>query len=112
VRIATGTDAGADLVPHGCNAMELELLTTIGMSPLQAITAATRTAAEVLDMADTIGTLERGRFADLLVVKGNPLEDIRLLQDHAAIRSVIKEGRIVVDRRIAKEMEASHVPMV
>lgn len=102
VRIATGTDAGADLVPHGCNAMELELLTTIGMSPLQAITAATRTAAGVLDMADSIGTLEKGHFADLLVVQGSPLDDIRLLQNQSAILSVIKEGRIVVDRRPAK----------
>ena len=52
VRIAIGTDAGADNVPHGCNAMELELLTTIGMNPMQAILAATRTGAEVLDMAE------------------------------------------------------------
>ena len=99
VRIATGTDAGADLVPHGCNAMELELLTTIGMSPMQAIIAATRTGAEVLDMSDSIGTLEKGRFADILVVRGDPLNDIRALQDKQNILAVIKEGRIVVDRR-------------
>ncbi len=99
VRIATGTDAGSDLVPHGCNAMELELLTTIGMTPMQAIVAATRTGAELLDWADSIGTLEKGRYADLLVVKGDPLQDIRLLQEKANILSVIKEGRVVIDRR-------------
>jgi imidazolonepropionase-like amidohydrolase len=102
VRIATGTDAGADLVPHGCNALELELLTTIGMSPLQAISAATRTAAEVLDMADSIGTLEKGHCADLLVVQGSPLDDIRLLQNQSSILAVIKDGRVVVDRRPGK----------
>ena len=99
VRIATGTDAGADLVPHGCNAMELELLTTIGMTPMQAIVAATRTSAELLDMADLVGTLEKGHYADLLVVRGDPLKDIRLLQEKSNILSVIKEGRLVVDRR-------------
>ncbi len=99
VRIAVGTDAGADNVPHGCNAMELELLTTIGMDPMQAVLAATRTGAEVLDMADSIGALEKGKLADLLVVRGDPLEDIRILQDHANILLVIKDGRPVVDRR-------------
>jgi len=99
VRIATGTDAGADLVPHGCNAMELELLTTIGMTPMQAIVAATRCGAELLDMADLVGTLAKGHFADLLVVQGDPLKDIRLLQEKANILSVFKEGRLVIDRR-------------
>lgn len=99
VRIATGTDAGADLVPHGSNAFELEMLTTIGMTPMQAIVAATRTSAQVLDMADLVGTLEKGRFADLVVIQGNPLENIQLLQEKANILSVFKEGRLVVDRR-------------
>ena len=99
VKIATGTDAGADLVPHGSSATELELLTAIGMSPMQAIVAATRTGAALLDMADMIGTLEKGHFADLLVVKGNPLDDIRLLQNKENIQVVMKNGKVVVDRR-------------
>lgn len=111
VQIATGTDAGADLVPHGCNALELELLTTIGMTPMQAIVAATQTSARLLDMADSIGTLEKGRLADLLVVNGNPLEDIKLLQDKAKIVSVFKEGRLLVDRR-TEPGGKQHVPMV
>jgi imidazolonepropionase-like amidohydrolase len=98
VRIAVGTDAGAFGVPHGCNAQELELLTTIGMSPMQAIVAATRTGAEVLDMADQIGTLEVGKLADLLVVRGDPLQDIRLLQEPENILVVMKEGQVVVNR--------------
>jgi imidazolonepropionase-like amidohydrolase len=111
VRIAVGTDAGADNVPHGCNAMELELLTTIGMTPMQAIVAATRTGAETLDMADTIGVLEKGKFADLLVVQGDPLADIRILQDQSKIRLVIKNGRPVSDRRNAHIGEP-HVSVV
>jgi imidazolonepropionase-like amidohydrolase len=84
-------------VPHGCNAQELELLTTVGLTPLQAIAAATRTAAEVLDMADSIGTLERGKYADLLLVAGDPLADIRLLQQPEKIRTVVKGGKVVVN---------------
>jgi imidazolonepropionase-like amidohydrolase len=99
VRIATGTDAGADNVPHGCNAQELELLATAGMSPLEAIQAATQTAAGVLDMADQIGTLQKGRCADLLLVRGSPLQDLRCLQDPANILLVMKGGEILVDRR-------------
>jgi imidazolonepropionase-like amidohydrolase len=102
VRIATGTDAGAENVPHGCNAQELELLTTVGMTPLQAITAATRTAAEVLDLADTVGTLAPGRAADLLVVHGDPSADIRLLQDSANLLVVMKAGEVLADRRCGK----------
>ena len=98
VRIATGTDAGASGVAHGDNATELELLTTVGMSPMEAIVAATKTAAQVLDMADSIGTLKKGKYADLLVVKGKPLEDISLLQDKANILVVMKDGQIVVRR--------------
>ena len=95
VRIAVGTDAEAENVPHGCNAMELELLTTIGMSPMQAIQAATRTGAQLLDMADMIGTLEKGRLADVVIIRGDPLQNIRILQDPQSIKAVIKEGRFI-----------------
>lgn len=99
VPIAAGTDAGAFGVPHGCNAQELELLTTIGMSPMQAIVAATQTAAELLGMDHLIGTLEKNKAADLLVVQGNPLEDINLLQVPDNIEVVMKDGQVAVDRR-------------
>lgn len=99
VPITTGTDAGAGNVPHGCNAMEIELLTTVGMNPLEAIHAGTGRAAALLDMADLTGTLTKGRFADLLFVRGDPLADVRLLQNQANIAVVMTEGRVVVDRR-------------
>lgn len=95
VRIAAGTDAGAPGVAHGRNALELELLTTAGMSPMEAIVAATSTAAELLDRAGEMGTLHKGRLADLLVVAGDPLADISLLQEKANIAMVVKEGKIV-----------------
>jgi imidazolonepropionase-like amidohydrolase len=79
--------------------MELELLTTIGMTPMQAIVAATSSSAELLDMADLTGSLKKGHYADVLVVKGDPLKDIRLLQDKINIQSVFKEGQLVVDHR-------------
>lgn len=106
IPIAAGTDAGAFGVPHGCNAMELELLTTIGMTPMQAIVAATRTNAELLDMADSVGTLAKGKLGDLLIVNGDPLQDIRLLQNPANLRMVMKGGKVVVNRD--KRAEGEH----
>ena len=95
IPIAVGTDAGAFGVPHGCNAMELELLVTAGLSPMEAIEAATRRAAALLDMEHWTGTLEKGKYADLLVVRGDPLQDIGLLQNPSNIALVMKEGKVV-----------------
>ena len=96
VRVVAGTDAGAWDHPH--NAMELECLVDAGMTSMQAIQAATGVAAECLDMQKDIGAVEKGRLADLLAVDGDPLEDIRLLQDQARVRLVMKGGVPVVDR--------------
>ena len=99
VKMAMGTDCG-HVFPPGANAWELELyVTKLGMTPEQALTLATRNAAEALGKLNNLGTLENGKVADLIVVKGNPLEDIRLLQDHQNILIVMKEGTVEVDRR-------------
>jgi imidazolonepropionase-like amidohydrolase len=95
VRIAVGTDAGADFVPHGSNASELEYLTNIGLSPMQSIVAATQTGSQVLGLADTLGTIEIGKQADLLIINGNPLEDISLLQDRSNLAHIMKAGELV-----------------
>ncbi len=90
VKIALGTDAGFTL-PHGSmNARELELLMHGGLSALEAIKAATQTAAELMQMPE-VGSLEAGKIADLLLVDGNPLEDIKVLQQKNNLR-VFKDG--------------------
>ncbi|MHA2158043.1 MAG: amidohydrolase family protein [Candidatus Thorarchaeota archaeon] len=102
VKIATGSDiTGAPLFggyPMGKNAVELEYLTRSGLSPMKAIIAATKNGAEALGLEDQIGTIESGKLADILVINGNPLEDIRLLQNNDAISLVIKNGDIVLDQ--------------
>ena len=93
VKIAVGTDAGF-MLPHGVmNAVEIELLVRGGLTPLEAITAATRTGAELLGL-DEAGTLQAGKLADLVLVCGDPSADITLLQDPSRLR-VFKDGKEV-----------------
>jgi len=89
VNIALGTDAG--VIPHGSNASELLWFTRIGMSEMDAIRAATINAAELIGVADKLGTLETGKLADIIATDGNPLAAISALQD---IDFVMKDGRI------------------
>ncbi|MFH1091331.1 MAG: amidohydrolase family protein [Pseudomonadota bacterium] len=98
VKIALGTDAGLPTVPHGASASELELLVRYGLRPMQAIMAATSQAASCLKMEDKLGTVEEGKLADLVVVQGDPLEDIKVLQVRENIKMVLKEGAVYVNR--------------
>ena len=93
VRVVAGTDAGGH--GHPPNAAELEHLVAAGLTPIQAIRAATGLAAECLGLAQEIGTIEKGKRADLVVVEGDPLADIRLLQDARRIRRVMKDGEMM-----------------
>jgi imidazolonepropionase-like amidohydrolase len=97
VKVVMGTDSGID--GHGSNARELTQLTAAGLSPMGAITAATQTAAECLALEEEIGTLETGKLADVLILDGDPLADIKVLEDKGRIEVVMKGGQIVVDRR-------------
>ncbi len=99
IKIGTGTDFIYDrsMMPYGKNAMELELLTEIGMSPMEALMAATKTGAEIILRGEELGTVEEGKLADLIIIKGNPLEDITLLQEAGNIPVVLQEGKIVKD---------------
>jgi imidazolonepropionase-like amidohydrolase len=100
VRMALGTDTYRSLRDYwGKNAYELELMVERGLSPEHALLTATRNAAEALGAGDRLGTLEPGKLADLLIVDGEPDRDVRLLQDPASLLVVMREGRIVVDRR-------------
>jgi imidazolonepropionase-like amidohydrolase len=89
VKIACGTDAPA--VPHGDNAKELAALVERGMTPIQALRAATVTSAELIAMDDELGRLTPGYLADVIAVPGNPAENITVTQD---VQFVMKDGLI------------------
>jgi imidazolonepropionase-like amidohydrolase len=89
VKIAFGTDAA--VYPHGMNAHEFAVLVRLGMTPLAAIQSATLNAADLLGLSDRVGTVEPGKLADLIAIEGNPLENVRALEN---VRFVMKGGRI------------------
>ena len=96
VKIAAGTDAGGH--GHPSNAMEIECLVKAGLTPLQALRAATGWAAECLGLEHDIGTIEKGKLADLIVVAGDPLGDVKMLQNPERIALVLKGGEIAAYR--------------
>src|SRR5229473_1363928 len=97
VPIAAGTDAGGH--GHPKNALELKYLVEAGLSPMQALRAAIQWAAACLGLEREIGTIEQGRLADLVLVAGNPLDDVTMLLDPGRIELVLKGGAICADRR-------------
>ena len=97
VRIAMGTDAG--VMPHGTNLRELGLMVNIGMTPMETIVATTKKAAECLGWEERVGTVEAGKLADIILVKTNPLHDIRSLEKVDNIALVMKDGKVVKDIR-------------
>ena len=98
IKIAMGTDMGFE--PHfGTNSWELEVYVALGMKPMDALMTATKNAAEALKIDADLGTLEAGKFADIVAVDGDPLADIRVLQEKNLIAMVMKEGKICSDRR-------------
>lgn len=99
IKIVAGTDAGGH--EHGINARELQYLVEAGLSPMQALQAATGWAAECLGVAHDIGTITPGKLADLMLVDGDPLHDITVLQERSRIKMVCQGGVICVDRRTA-----------
>lgn len=89
VKIAYGTDSGVSL--HGTNAEEAILMHEAGMTPMDIIKSATVNAADLLDMSNSIGTIEAGKYADIIAVDGSPLDDIKELLD---VDFVMKGGKI------------------
>lgn len=79
VKVAYGTDSGVS--KHGDNAREAPLMVAAGMTPMEVIEAATVSSADLLDMSDEIGTIESGKYADIIAVEGSPLENIDELLD-------------------------------
>lgn len=90
VNMVMGTDAG--VYPHGDNLQQLSRMVEFGMTPIQALQAASINAATVLQQQHNIGSLEAGRYADIIAVKGNPLKNIRLLEN---VAFVMKNGNII-----------------
>ncbi len=97
VPIAAGTDAGGH--GHPKNALELQYLVDAGLTPMQALRSATQWAARCLGLEREVGTIEKGRLADVVVVNGNPLDDVKVLLDSTRIELVLKGGGIGADRR-------------
>jgi imidazolonepropionase-like amidohydrolase len=91
--VAVGNDYGNPGVQHGLPLREMDLLRSAGLSPLEVIEAATRHAAYVCGHGDELGTLEVGKLADLIVVDGNPLDDLEAL---SVVSYVLKDGQFAV----------------
>ena len=99
VKIAMGTDAA--VYPHGLNAHELEVyVNQLGMAPLAALQSATINAADLMGWTAKTGTLEPGKWADLIAVEKNPLDDVRVLQD---VKFVMKAGVVYRGTGAAKD---------
>jgi|TARA_B100000085_G_scaffold252427_1_gene250172 imidazolonepropionase-like amidohydrolase len=95
IRVLVGGDYGLNITPHGTYAKELQYFTDyFGFSAGEALQAATKHGGEAFMPDGSLGTLEAGKIADMVIVKGNPLEQIGVLQDADAIAAVIKEGQI------------------
>jgi len=97
VKIVMGTDSG--IAPHGQNLRELGYLCDIGMTPMEAIQAGTKMAAELMGMGEVIGTLEKEKLADVVISKTDPLQDIKSLGNHENIVVVMKDGKVFKDLR-------------
>jgi imidazolonepropionase-like amidohydrolase len=98
--IAVGNDYGVPGVQPGMPLREMDLLQTAGLSPLEVVEAGTKHAAYVCNQSEELGTLEIGKLADLIVVDGNPLEDLNVMD---SVLYVVKDGEIVVSPQQASK---------
>jgi imidazolonepropionase-like amidohydrolase len=92
VKVALGTDAA--VYPHGLNGHEFNAMVKLGLTPLQAIQAGTVNAADLLGWSDRVGSIEPGKYADLVAVEGDPLQDVTTLE---RVKWVMKGGQVVKD---------------
>jgi imidazolonepropionase-like amidohydrolase len=96
VKVALGTDAG--VYPHGLNGGEFWSMVQLGMTPVHALQAGTVNAADLMGWSDRIGAIAPGKFADIVAVRGNPLEDVTILQH---LGFVMKDGTVYKDELTA-----------
>jgi imidazolonepropionase-like amidohydrolase len=102
VRVALGTDAG--VYPHGENGGEFGSMVTLGMTPIQALQAGTINAAELMGWSDRVGSIGKGKLADLVAVNGDPMADVSLLKH---VQFVMKDG-IVYKNEISGSAGKAH----
>ena len=104
IALAMGTDSGVPFTHHGSNLDELVHLFAMGLSPQEAIRVATLDSARLLKLEDRIGSLDEGKIADLVIIEGNPLDDIAVVRSPENIRCVVLNGRIVLDRDVGRAL--------
>ncbi|MCP4329463.1 MAG: amidohydrolase family protein [Alphaproteobacteria bacterium] len=93
IRVLIGGDYGFAWTPHGTNAKDLEyFVDMVGMSPMEAIQAGTKYGGEIMGMGNELGLIREGYLADMLLVDGDPLANIRVLQDHDRLVAIMKDG--------------------
>jgi imidazolonepropionase-like amidohydrolase len=97
VKVAFGTDAA--VYPHGLNAREFAVYVKLGMTPVAAIQTATVNAADLLGWADRLGSIEAGKFADIIAVTGDPTKDVTVLE---RVGFVMKGGQVFKDNLTKK----------
>jgi imidazolonepropionase-like amidohydrolase len=104
IRILPGGDYGFAWIPHGTNAKDLEyFVDLLGFTPMEALISTTAMGGEIMGRPQELGQIAEGFLADLLLVDGDPLEDVRILQDHDRLLAIMKDGRF--HKRVAPRLE-------
>ena len=94
IRVLPGGDCGFAWTPHGTYARDLQhFVERIGMTPMEAILSATALGGQIMLQPDELGKVQPGYYADMILVDGNPIDDITVLQDHDRINMVMKAGK-------------------
>jgi imidazolonepropionase-like amidohydrolase len=95
IRVIIGGDYGLAWQPHGTNAEDIEhLINYCGYTAIEALTAATRIGGEAMRLSNELGQLQPGYLADLILVRGDPLKDVRLLQDRDNLALIMSDGEL------------------
>jgi imidazolonepropionase-like amidohydrolase len=105
LKVVFGTGVDGTMYPYGSQGREFEALVRYGMTPVRALQAATSLGAENMGWEDRVGAIERGKFADLVAVSGDPLQDITELQ---RVKFVMKGGKVLKNEMAAARMSTSH----
>ena len=95
IRVLPGGDYGFAWLPHGTNATDLQyFVELLGFSPMDTIVSATKMGGEIMGQGDELGLIKEGYLADILVVDGDPLKDIKIMQDHNKLNVIMQDGKL------------------